>query len=314
MTLPLLVLGGGDRNPHYLPPSGRDKHPLTGCKGADVLIGGRRLIEVVLDRLAALPGVFGPFYVAGPAQAYREVPSAQLIDTDGDFGQNVEAGIERVRHDHPGKPIAVTTCDVLPEADDLQGMLGHYRSHAPCDLWFPLVRLDDEGDLGESAWKPRYRIVDRTGQPVAVLPGHLVIVEPAGMRLRFLYRMLQSAYASRNRSVKYRRWYLVRSLARDILAEDWRELTAGRLPTLTLDVLLTLHAVRKLILERLTEAELDRALRRLFVHRTHRLAHPRRQTLLPILEGLSLARDIDTLEEAKALGAVALQQRSAPAR
>jgi hypothetical protein len=314
MTLPLLVLGGGDRKPHHLPPRGRDKHPLTGCKGADVLVGGRRLIDVVLERLTGLPEVFGPFYVAGPARVYREIAAATLIDTDADFGGNLEAGIERVRHDHPGSPIAVTTCDVLPDRDEILGMLAHYWAHAPCDLWFPLVRLPpDEGSLGESAWKPRYKVLDQNGTPARVLPGHLVIVEPEGMRLEFLYRLLQSAYDSRNHSMRYRRWYLLRRMTRSILAHDWRELAGGRLPTMTLDVLAAVRAARRLIRGTLPEADLECNLRRVFVHRAHRLAYPERRMLLPILEGLSLARDIDTVEEAKALGAVALPVDSVPA-
>ena len=313
MPLPLLVLGGGDRQPHRMPPRGRDKHPLTGCKGADVRIGDRRLIEVVLERFAGFSEFLGPIYVAGPAAVYQAVPPAVLIDTDADFGHNLQAGIERLRRDHPGSPIAVTTCDVLPEAADLRGMLEHYRANAPCDMWFPVVGLPaDEHALGESAWKPRYRVARSSGEPVRVLPGHLLIFDPEAMRLAFLYRLLQLAYESRNRSVRYRRWYMTRRVAGAILVHDWHELVHGRLPTLAIDVLFALRAARRLDRGFLREQDVERALRRLFLHRSYRVAHPERRTLVPILQGLSLARDIDTVEEAAALGAVSIPTSVAP--
>jgi hypothetical protein len=171
----------------------------------------------------------------------------------------------------------------------------------------------DERLLGASAWKPRYRIVDATGQKVRVLPGHLIIFDPVALRLDFLYRLLQSAYRSRNRTVRYRRWYMIRRAAADILLGTAHDLLSLRRPTMALDVLAAFFAARRLG-EGLREAEVERTVRRLFVHRDHRRRYPRRGALLPVLEGLSLARDIDTLEEAEALGAVATPIPAAPAR
>ena len=50
-TIPLIVLGGSDRRPTTLPPQGSGFHPLSGCKGLDVRLGGRCLIEHLVDRL-----------------------------------------------------------------------------------------------------------------------------------------------------------------------------------------------------------------------------------------------------------------------
>jgi hypothetical protein len=313
MTTPLLVLGGADRKPHYLPPRGRDKHPLTVCKGADVQVGGVRLIDAVLARFRSAAQDLGPFYVAGPAKAYREVEGAALIDTDGNFGENLEAGIEAVRRAHPGSAIAITTCDVLPEPADLRRALTHYREHSPSDFWFPMVRLPvDERLLGASAWKPRYRILDANGVLVPVLPGHLTIFDPEALRLDFLYRLLQGAYRSRNRSVRYRRWYMIRRVATDLLGAAARDLVSFRRPVLMLDVLAAFFAARRLP-NGLTTQEIERTLSRLFLHRAHRRRHPERGARLAVLEGLSLARDIDTVEEAEAFGAVATPIPTAPA-
>jgi hypothetical protein len=306
MLLPLLVLGGGDRRPSLLPPEGRDKHPLTGCKGVDVTLGGRRLVDVVLDRFWG-SGAFGAVYVAGPARAYRDVPRATLVDTDGSFGQNLEVGIERIRREHPGSPIAAATCDVVPEQSDLVGMIAHYRAHTPCDLWFPLVRVpEDARVLGESAWKPRYRVVEGAGGSVGVLPGHLAIFDPEAMRLELALRLLQLAYESRNRSVGFRSRYLLRKILGTLVAHETAEMLHGRLPWLLADVVHCLRAAPRLRRGELPSADLDRALRRLFVRPAHRRAHPERRVLLPILDGLSLARDIDTVEEAVERGAAVL--------
>jgi hypothetical protein len=313
MSLPLLVLGGGDPEPPYLPPGGGDRRPLTGRKGADVRVAGRRLIDAVVDRFRGLPGAFGPIYVAGPARVYVDVPAAILIDTDGDFGDNLRVGIEAVRRAHPGSQIAGTTCDVLPDAADLQRALAHYRQHAPCDLWFPLIRLpQDERTLGASAWKPRYRIVDENGQPVPFLPGHLVIFDADAMRLDFLYRLLQSAYGSRNRTVLYRRWYMIRRVAAYVLRRDLSEIVRLRLPAMTADVIATFLAARRFGTGTLPVAEVERTLRRLFVHRAHRRRFPERGARMALLEGLSLARDIDTVEEAEAYGGVTAPPPSVP--
>ncbi len=44
-------------------------------------------------------------------------------------------------------------------------------------------------------------------------------------------------------------------------------------------------------------------MRRVFALRSHRLRHPDRRVRMPLLRGMSIARDIDTVEEARALGA-----------
>ena len=276
-------------------------------------VGGVRLIDAVLARFRGLPQELGPFYVAGPGKAYGAVEGAVLIDTDGSFGENLEAGIETLRRGHPGSPIAITTCDVLPEQSDLRRALTHYREHSPSDFWFPMVRLPvDQRLLGASAWKPRYRILDANGQLVPVLPGHITIFDPDAMRLDFLYRLMQSAYRSRNRSVHYRRWYLISRVAADLLLATARDLVRLRPPTLAPDVLAAFFAARRLG-NGLTTQEIERTLSRLFLHRAHRRRHPERGARLAVLEGLSLARDIDTVEEAEAFGAVSTPIPTVPA-
>lgn len=306
--IPLTILGGSDRRASRLPPSGRDQQPLTGCKGVDLRIDGRPLAAIIAERFTAT-GMFGPIYVAGPRKAYRDIEHVEaLFDTDSGFGGNIQAGIVGMRKRHPEGVLAMTTCDLLPKVAEVKLAAEEFWDHAPSDLWFPMISAPDDEALGSSAWKPRYRIPNPKGDsaaPIPVLPGHLAIFDPEAMRLRFLFRLLDITYQSRNRPVLYRRSYAVRQMLFSILYRDLMNLFSLRLPTLAWDTLA--HAPRaalKLSEGRLTRPELEDALRRIFVRRKHRKAHPDRKTRMPILNAMSLARDIDTLEEAIALGVV----------
>jgi hypothetical protein len=304
-TLPIVILAGSDRRPPDLPVDGRDQHPLSGYKGVDVRIGGRTLVESVLDRLER-SGRFGPVYVVGPAALLGGMRSrCAVIDSDGTFGENIRTGIDGVRAAHPGSSIAFITCDVLPEVDTLHEVMDNYAGHAPCDLWFPLVHApEDRGSLGKSAWKPAYHIIPREGEAaVGILPGHLVVVDPAALRLRFLYRLMQLGYRTRNRPINYRRAVMVRGVVLELLYQDLLHLTTLRAPTLTWTVLsVGIAAARELRDGRITRARLENALRKLFVTSRHRRRNPERRVAVPIVDGLSLALDIDTEEEARAFG------------
>ena len=303
-SIPLVILGGSDRKPGYLPPTGKDKHPLTGCKGVDIRIGDQPLIELLVGRFRQVE-LFDPIYVAGPAKAYAGTTTAEIIPTDASFGKNIGVGVETVRRRHAVDQMAIATCDILPEVAELQALLEDYRAHSPCDLWFPLVKAPaDPRSLGASSWKPRYAITPPGGQPTQVLPNHIVIVDPEAMRLEFLYRLMDGAYSTRNRPILYRRSQLLRLVLLGLLWQDLLHLLSLRLPTLTWDVVRHGYvAARKLRDGVITQAELEDAIRHIFTKRRHRRRHPQRAIRMPILEGLSLARDIDTVEEARALAA-----------
>jgi hypothetical protein len=304
---PIVILGGCDREPATLPERGRGKHALRGYKGVDIRIGGRPMIQTVVERLES-SGAFGPVFVAGPEAIYRQHGvSAQLIDTDGTFGQNIRAALEGVGRQHPGQPIAFTTCDILPEVETLEALMARFVAEAPCDLWCPLVRApEDPSRLGASDWKPEYRVIPRDGAPaVATLPGHLVIADPQALRLNFIYRLFQLAYSTRNRSIGYRSMVMLRGVLAELLYQDLLHVLGLRWPTLTWDVVAWgLPATRRLRQGVITRVELEDALRRMFVTTAHRRRYPGRRVLIPIVDALSIAIDLDTEEEAREKGAV----------
>jgi len=300
--LPLIVLGGSDRSPSVMPRGSGDQHPLSGYKGADIQLMGRSLVEVVLDRVRDCD-CFAPVYLAGPEHVYRHlVGSGTLIDTDGSFGQNIQSALETTCRHHPGSPIAFRTCHVVPEVATLQRLFALYPGRAPCDLWAPMVRVQqDDRPLGASAWKPRYRIVPRAGEPpVEALPGHLVVVDPDALSLDLAYKVFQIAYATRNRPIDQRRNVMLRRLVLGLLAADLRSLVRLRPPTLAWTLIRAgVAAAGELRGGTITCARLEDSLRLLFVKRRHRKLFPERRVVVPIIDDLSIALDVDTEEEAR---------------
>ena len=181
---PIVILGGSDRRPAELPPDGRDKHPLSGYKGVDIRVQGQPLVDTIVQRLEA-SACFGPVFIAGPGRVYgQRRGGATTLDTDGTFAENIEASVDHLHRRLPGASVAFTTCDILPDESDLRSVMQDYRRGRPCDMWFPVIKAPDDARLlGPSGWKPTYRIVPEAGRPAErMLPGHLVIVDPAALR------------------------------------------------------------------------------------------------------------------------------------
>jgi hypothetical protein len=271
-----------------------------------VRIGGRPLVEVLIERLEAC-GTFDPIFVAGPRRIYETLGGrARLVDTAATFGGNIRAGVEAVRRTCPGRPAGFITCDVIPTVGDLSSVLDHFRRHGPSDLWFPLARVpEDRSRLGASDWKPVYRLVPTGGRdPVAVLPGHLVIADTDALRLDLMYSLLQAGYRTRNRPIVTRRGAMVRGTLLRLLGIDLRRLTRLRVPNVTVRILrVALPTAIRLGAGTLAQADLEDVLRRIFVRDRHRRRYPDRRVLVPITDALSLALDLDTEEEARQRGA-----------
>jgi hypothetical protein len=298
-SIPVTILAGSDGKPGALPESGAGLHPLATYKGFAVRIDGRPLIELLVERLAGIPG-FGPLAVAGPARVFAPLAlGARLVDTDGSVAANLRAAIEAHQESGAG-PLAILACDVLPTSAELADLRARYDDAPPCALWFPFVRVPaDERALGAFAWKPVYRVVPAGGEAVRILPGHLGIFEPASLRLPLLYRLLDGTYRTRNRSVAYRRAVLLRTVLLSLLAQDARLLSVLRLPSRSVTVVSSgLRLAREVRRGAIGLEELERLIGRIFL-RAH--VPPEGGIRLPLVDHLSLAEDIDTEEEAREL-------------
>ncbi len=304
--VPLIVLGGSDGKPSVLPPRGEGKHPLTGYKGVDIRLEGRPLVQHVIERFGRLDR-FHPVYLAGPARLYRDLVSVPVIDTDGRLDENVFGALDWVVERHPGQRIAFTASDVVPTPEDLAELVECYDRHIQSDLFFPLIRVpDDPGELGAFAWKPTYGLIPEPGaDPVRVLPGHVAVVDPAALRLTFLRDLVRVAYRTRNRPIAGRRSSMLREAIMNLLYHDLLHILVLRVPNRTFSVLRSGFKVASgLRRGDLLRSELERATGRLAIKWRHRRKYRGRGVRLPILNGLSLAQDIDTEEEAQELGAV----------
>ena len=299
-AIPIIILAGSDGRPSELPSGANVGKSLSGLKGADIMIDGVPLVCNVVRRIRAARS-FGPIYVAGPARVYRSIcPDVELIDTNADFGTNIDHALRTVQARHPDNAVAFITCDILPEAETLDAMAEDFRNASPCDLWFPVVRVpEDPQQLGVSAWKPRYRLILAPGlQPVEILGGHLVIVQPPALRLDFLRRLFRHVYATRNRNLAYRRTVVLCKMIGSLLAEDLRRLLSRRRPDVTwTTVRAGVMAARNLGRGRFTIPQLEHVLADLLIQRD-RIRKMGRCVRVPVVDHLSLALDIDTEEEA----------------
>ena len=300
--LPLIILAGGIDKPTVLPEGGADKSPLLGAKGIDIKLGGRPLIDHLIERLQASGG-FGPIWIAGPIAAYG--PSrlnCEVIDTSGTLGQNLEFAMAHVRREHPESQLGITTCDILPEVEELQALLDDYWDHAPSDFWFPLIRVpEDPAVLGASAWKPQYSIVEAATATVRqVLPGHILVFDPSAIRHRLCFNCFDVAYRSRNRRVLYRLGVMIQDVLFLLFAGDIRSVLRLRPPTHTVTALWNgIRLALELRAGEISEELLADRIRRIYLRRDHRAAYPDRLGRMPLIYGFSLAKDIDTREEAE---------------
>ena len=302
--LPIVVLGGHDARAGAMPAGVHDKHALAGYKGVAVRIGGRAMIDCVIERLEQ-SGLFAPIYIAGPQSVYaHHRRSATVIDVTGSIDETIRSGVEGASRGHPGVPLALATCDVLPDVKTLARLMAHYRNSAPCDAFLPMIRAPDDAALGVSGYKPTYQVVPEDGGgAVRVLPGHLAVLDVEALRMDFIYRFVGLIYRTRNRPIAYRRRVMLPGIILELLYQDLRHFLGLRLPNLTWTVLHSgLSAVRALKAGTITRAQLEDAFRRVFVTARHRSRYPERRVLMPVMEGLSLALDIDTEEEAAAMG------------
>jgi len=233
-----------------------------------------------------------------------------MVDTDGSVATNLRAAIEAHEASSAGV-MAVMACDVLPTSAELLELRTRFEEAPPCALWFPFVRVpEDPNALGAFAWKPVYRVVPGDGgEAVRILPGHLAVFDPGALRLPLLYRLLDASYRARNRSLAHRRAVLLRTVLLSLVAQDVKLLAGLRLPSRTVTIVSSgLQLARAVRRGPIRLQELERLVGRIFLR-----AHVPHEggIRLPIVDVLTLAEDIDTVEEASQL-ARELQGRVSP--
>ncbi|MEO1365627.1 MAG: hypothetical protein AAFX50_00530, partial [Acidobacteriota bacterium] len=264
-------------------------------------VEGRPLIGVIIERMAAT-GVFGPIWVAGPARLYHQaIPGVRIIDTDSSFGDNLRLAVETVRTELDTEYVAVTTADILPDPAELELATRDLVRHLPLDFWMPHIPV--KKSLGSSDWKPRY-LMRPPGAPEAIgtLPGHLVVGAIHSIRFDFVYRLFDLLYQSRNYPVLQRTTYAAVGTFAYLLKEDAASMLRGHLPRALFTIFREGWMIALLLASaRANTRDLEERIRNICIHRRHRRLFPNRRGRIAVLDVMSLARDIDTEEEAREL-------------
>ena len=297
--LPILVLGGSDPGPDAVPQGLPPEQMLRGFKGAKRLPWGRCLAAELIERIRQCQRFCEPLLV-GPRRVYDGLVDVPIVDVEGNLAATLLGAIAALsgRCD-AAAPVAFTTCDILPTADEFCRLLDEsYGPHQGAMFWGQFVAAEP-GEMGASSWKPSYRFRPAAGQPPRNLyPGHLVIARPQALRLRLAIYLLSLAYRYRNRDLRYR---YVRMVARSLahfLAEDLRNLVRGQLPLLTVSI--PYHASTAYFKYRRgtgTVADFERAVGRGFLHRQYIPSADVRPVVFSVSPITSFAKDIDTVAE-----------------
>jgi hypothetical protein len=332
--LPLIILAGSDRQPGPVPAGISPQQVLRGYKGAHRLPSSRPLVAELVDRYRQ-SGRFSDPIILGPEQVYRGLIDCELVHVEGNLAATLACLRELVRSRfHPENPVALSTCDILPTADEIRQLLAEsYDPHAASCFWGQVIEARPE-ELGASSWKPSYHLkreVDDVagslrgastcqtpaplpltpalspegrGSELDVYPGHLVIARPAALRIRLTNHLLKVAYRFRNRDMRWRHLQIVAHGLGRLMWEDFRQLFTGRLPLLTFSI--PYHGLRAYYLWRRGELTLrgfENAIRRTFLHRRYQQHNEGRPVVFARSRILSLAKDIDTVAELAELGA-----------
>ena len=301
--IPVTILGGSDHRPGPLPESEQSQHSIGTCKGADIVINGKRLIEWLVENINQTEG-FGPVSIAGPREVYEPLGlDAELVDTDSSVGDNLQAALDhQIERFGSSSPMAILTYDIILQPEELAKLREKFEEERDSPVWMPFVRKPaDTKELGPFAWKPTYQfILEGEEEPVPILPGHLAIFTPDAVEWNLLLRLMNLTYETRNHSVSDRRRILVRKILVDLLSLDFRRLLRFQSPRFTYSILSNgLRLARKLNGGRLPLKDLEKIMGAMFLRRECEGFDWRKGTHHPIVDILGLAEDVDTEEEAK---------------
>jgi hypothetical protein len=132
-----------------------------------------------------------------------------------------------------------------------------------------------------------------------MLPGHLVIVDLWAFRLPLIYRAFQLAYQTRNTPVMRRLWRILSGVLIGLLGADLRDLFRFRLPAKTATAVWHGIALALELRGDARQESIEKRLRGIFIRHRHRRKNPHLAGRIPLMPALSLAKDIDTQEEAE---------------
>ncbi len=236
--------------------------------------------------------------IVGPRRVYKGLVDSEIVDVEGPLVATLARAVETIeRRFAQCAAVAISTCDILPTADEISQLLAlEFDPHPHCRFWWQWVVAQPEA-LGASGWKPSYAIRRADDLPPEIVyPGHLVVLCPRAVRLELLTRLLTLAYRNRNRPLTERVLPMLAQGIWSMMQADARGVLRGQLPLLTATIPWQLwRAYQDLHGQRLTFGSLERRMALVLLHR--RFRREPRPVVVAVTRILSFAQDIDTRAE-----------------
>jgi len=295
---PIFVLGGSDSEPGPVPKDMERSRMLRGCKGTIDLPIGHCLAQELIDRIRSAE-LFHEPVIFGPRRVYDGLVDCRIVDVEGNLADTLRAvRIEVLRQTDLSRPVAFTTCDILPTSDEYRELLDAcYFPNSKSCLWGQLV-AEEPTAMGASSWKPAYQFRPNDNSiPRTMYPGHLLIARPAAVRIRLMNHLLQLAYRHRNLRLLSRPVPMIAKGIGRLMLEDSRNLLRGQLPILSVSIPWhCLAAFFQFQRGRLSVPSFSRSIMKVFLHRDfHHGEFP--PVVFSTTSILSFAKDIDTEDE-----------------
>lgn len=273
---------------------------LAGFKGMLPLPGGKVLVGELIEQFVR-SGRFRDPVLVGPASVYAGAsPICEIVDCDGSIAETLLSAVRVIESRFGAEvPVALTSCDVLPSAEELESLLAvHYDPVSDCVFWGVLIEAE-AALMGASGWKPSYRLAGgETGGPLNLYPGHLTVVRVGALDVAVTTTLVGLAYQYRNRALLRRVPGMLAHGMLRLARHDFRRLRRLRWSAAALNVpWQCLRAYARYQNGRLDINGLERAFTKTLIRRGYRRAAAGHPVRFVISRALSLAKDLDTRAE-----------------
>ncbi len=296
----MIVLAGSDRRQGSVPVGMHSADMLAGFKGMLPLPGGKVLVGELIEQFVR-SGRFRDPVLVGPASVYAGAsPRCEIVDCDGSIAETLQSAVRVIESRFGAEvPVALTSCDVLPSADELEALLAaHYDPVSDCVFWGVLIEAE-AARMGASGWKPSYRLAGgEAGGPLNLYPGHLTVVRVGALDVAVTTTLVGLAYQYRNRALLRRVPGMLAHGVVRLARHDFRRLRRLSWSAAAFNVpWQCLRAYARYQHGRLDVDGLERAFTKTLIRPGYREAAAGHPVRFVMSRTLSLAKDLDTRAE-----------------
>tara|TARA_Y100000310_G_scaffold308877_1_gene352444 strand:+ start:609 stop:1529 length:921 start_codon:yes stop_codon:yes gene_type:complete len=294
--IPLVILGGKDKDPKKFETSQKihrrnNSHTLTGYKLVDNEINGKPAGQTLVNVLRQSE-CFGEIYLAGPKRVYKSKIDCNFIDTDSSLGGNILKSIGyMVREYDNDVQFGIVLGDILPNVLEMGGFMKQVEPYLGADFIHTLIEKTE--DMGNSSYKPGYKLFDHQHKKKEYLGGHILFVRPGNLRTEFVSMLSSVFYDVRCKSPEEKFSSILRSRDEFRTHKDAFKETVPYL----------FYSLLRYKLRDFSIHQGEKYLTHMMVKKSHRLDSDDKHVRILTFpeEFASLAEDYDTLEELEGL-------------